>query len=508
MPEWSDWIRQQLAPLKLAPTREAEIVEELAQHARDRYADLTSSGVGDAEARRITLDELSGHEFLARELQAVERTNAPGPVVLGAPGLWQDLRYGFRMLRNQPGFSAVAMLVLALGIGANTAVFSVVNGVLLRPLSYPDSSQLVSIYESNKDFSHSSVAYPNYLDWRREARSFASMGARRRDDFNFTGSGIPEQLSGEYVSASYFITLGVRSYIGRTFLPQEDRQSTACTVIVSYPFWNIRLGGDPKILQRSLTLNEMRCAVVGVLPREFSLGDRAQVFLPMEQYGSVELRRRQSHLGITVVGRLKPRLTAAAAQGEMAAVAAGLSRQYPDTNGGQGAKVVPLKDDLIGHIPSTLWLLVGAVGFVLVIACANVANLLLARATGRKREFAIRAALGAERGRIIRQLLTESVLLAMGGAAIGLLLARWGTSLVLAAVPGSLPRAGEVSIDPYVLAFTLVVSILTGIVFGLAPAFLGANADPQEALKAGTRGAGGTGVAWRVLSWRWKLGLR
>jgi predicted permease len=485
MPDWNEQIRTQLADLNLAPVREAEIVEELAQHAEDRYLELQSSGVTEAEARRITLDELSGHELLARELRAVERLDAPEPVVLGAgskgrllAGIGQDLRYGLRTLRKNPSFTLVAVLALALGIGANTAIFSVVNGVLLRPLAYPDPDRLVMIYETTPEFSQASVAYPDFLDWRHESRSFTDMGAVRSDDFNFTGSGEPEHLSGEYVSASLFPVLGVTPFIGRSFLPEEDRQGAACAVMLSYGCWKVRMGADPNILGKVLTLNAMSCAVVGVLPRDLRFREGAQIYVPIEQYNSVELRTRESHPGISVVGRLKPGVTLEVAQAEIASISNGLARQYPKTNAGAGARVVRMKDDMVGYIRPTLLLLVGAVGFVLIIACANVANLLLARSTARKREFAIRAALGAERGRIVRQLLTESVLLSLGGAIIGALLTRWGTNLILAAAPGSLPRSAEIGIDPYVLLFTLAVSIVTGILFGLAPAFHGANANP------------------------------
>ena len=497
MPDWKEQIRKQLADLKLAPIREAEIVEELAQHAEDRYRELQISGATEAEACRITLEEIGSHELLARELETVERTDAPEPVVLGAKskgrfltGLGQDLRYGFRTLRKSPGFTAVAMLALALGIGANTAIFSVVNGVLLQPLQYPDPGRLLSIFEKTAEFTQSSVAYPNYLDWRRGSHSFTDMGIYRGDDFNLTGSGEPEQVAGEYVSASLLPVLGVTPLLGRGFLPEDDRQGTACTVMLSYGFWKQHFAADPNVLGKSLTLNAMSCAVIGVLPANFRFS-AARVYMPIEQMDSVELRTRENHPGLRVIGRLKPGVTMAAAQAEIGAICNGLARQYPATNAGHGATSVRMKDDIVGYIRPTLLLLECAVGFVLIIACANVANLLLARSTARGREFAIRAALGAERARVIRQLLTESVLLSLGGAAIGLLIAGWGTSLVLAAMPGSLPRAAEIAIDPYVLLFTLAVSIVTGVLFGLAPAFHSANANPQESLKEGARGAGG-----------------
>jgi predicted permease len=317
------------------------------------------------------------------------------------------------------------------------------------------------------------------------------MGAFRGDDFNFTGAGQPEQVSGAYVSASLFPVLGVAPFLGRSFLPEEDRQAARCAVMLSYGFWRGRFGADPNILGKTLTLSAASCTVVGVLPAEFRLRERAQVYVPIEQWNAVGLRTREDHPGLRVIGRLKPGVTLHVAQAEMASMSNSLSRQYPKTNAGHGARAVPLKDDMVGSIRPTLMLLAGAVGFVLIIACANVANLLLARSTARRREFAIRSALGADRKRVVRQLLTESVLLSLGGAAIGLLLARWGTRLVLAAAPGSLPRSGEIGIDPYVLLFTLLVSVVTGILFGLVPAFHGANARPQEFLKQGARGAGG-----------------
>ncbi|HEV2445479.1 MAG TPA: ABC transporter permease, partial [Candidatus Sulfopaludibacter sp.] len=498
MPDWKESIREQLTPLKLPPAREAEIVEELAQHAEDRYQEFRAGGAPPPEARRLALDDVCCPHLLAARLRAVEAAAGPEAPVLGARNrgrflatLAQDVRYAFRTLRKSPGFAAVAIFALALGIGANTAIFTVVNSVLLRPLSYPDPARLVRIYETTSEFSQSSVAYPNYLDWRRESQSFANLAAYRSEDFNFTGAGEPEHLNGEYVSATLLPLLGIAPALGRGFLPEEDRQGAACTAMLTYSFWQDRFAADPNILGKALTLNAVSCTVVGVLPKTLRFRENAQLWVPIEQWSAAGLRTREEHPGLRVVGRLKSGATAGAAQAELASICRELGRLYPSSNAGHGATVVPMKDDMVGDIRATLWLLAGAVGFVLIIACANVANLLLARSTARKREFAIRTALGAERSRIVRQLLTESVLLSLGAAVAGLALARWGTSLVLAAAPSSLPRSGEVGIDLYVLLFTVAVSVATGVLFGLAPAFHGANVNPQESLKEGARGSGG-----------------
>jgi len=403
----------------------------------------------------------------------------------------EDLRYSLRQFRRSPGFTIVAGLALALGIGANTAIFSVVNGVLLRPLPYPEPDRLMLIYESSHEFSHSSVAYLNFLDWRRENHSFKDMATFRGDDFNFTGSGQPEHLSGEYVSASLLSVLGVNPILGRNFLPQEDRQGAGGVVLLSYGLWQRRFGAEPGAVGKTLTLNARNYTVIGILPSDFRFRERADVFVPVGQWTPIMLDNRENHPGLNVVGRLKPGVTMAAAQSELDIIARQLAKAYPKTNSGRGISIVQMKDDMVGYIRPTLLLLLGAVGFVLIIACANVANLLLARSTARKREFAIRTALGADRMRIIRQLLTESVLLATGAGMLGLLLAFWGTRLALAAVPDSLPRSHDIGLDPYVLFFTLAVSILTGVLFGLVPAFQSSSVNPQESLKEGSRGSGG-----------------
>lgn len=478
MPEWSRFLRRRLADLRLRPEREAEIVEELSQHAEDRYEDLLRQGAAEPEAVRGALGELRG----------VGKTMGAGAV---RAGLAQDIRYGLRTLGKSPGFTLVAALTLALGIGANTAIFSVVNGVLLQPLAYPEPDRLTYIYESSPDFSLNSVAYPNYLDWRREAASFSGMGAMRTGDFNLTGEGEPEQVDGAYVTPSLMQTLGVSPLLGRLFSEEEGRQGAGCTVLLAHRFWQRRFGASTGLVGRTLTLNASRCTVIGVMPASFRLSEEADLFMPLEQWNSASLRLREAHPGLRVIARLKPGVTPAAAEAEVKTICARLAREYPKSNARYSARLKPMKDDLVGQVRPTLLLIMGAVGFVLVIACANVANLMLARSAARRREFAIRMALGAGRGRLVRQLLTESVLLSLGAAVAGLALARWGAQLLLAASPIELPRADQVSIDPAVLAFTLGVSVLTGVLFGLAPAWHSAKEDPQDALKEGARGAGG-----------------
>jgi predicted permease len=412
----------------------------------------------------------------------------------------KDVRYGLRQLRRNPGFAAVAVLTLALGIGANTAIFSVVNSVLLSPLRYLDADRLVALYSRTAEFPRYSISYPDFLDWVRDNRSFSALAAFLEDDFDLTGRGEPERVSAEMVSASFFALLGVRPVIGRNFRAEEDQVGGAPVVMISGGLWKQRFGSSPDVLGRVLTLNGVAYSIVGVVPADFYYGGpnfhrngRAEVYIPIGQWNDSTFHDRRAAMGMDAVGRLKPRITLEQAKADMAALARHLAEQYPEADKDHGITLLPLKQMVVGRIQPFLLVLLAAVAFVLLIACVNVANLMLARSTARTREFAIRTALGASRSGVIRQLLTESILLALAGGGLGLLTASWGLHAALKALPEALPRAQEVHLDWHVLFFTLGASVLAGVLFGLAPAINASEADLHAALKEGGRGLSGKG---------------
>ncbi len=411
--------------------------------------------------------------------------------------LLQDLRYGMRLIAKSPGFAAIAIITLALGIGANTAVFSVVNGVLLNPLPYPQPDRLVSVYSKTKQFDHSSISYPNFLDWARDQRSFTAIAAYRGDDYNLTGMGEPQRLSAEMVSASFFPVLGINPVVGRQFRSEDDQIGAQPVALITGGFWKREFGSSRDAVGKTLDLNGVGYTIVGVLPASFHYEGRSNfqenpdIFVPIGQWSDSTFRRRDTGMGMDAVGRLKPGVTLQQAQADMNGVAQHLAQEFPDVDHDSGIALYSLKQDIIGRVRPFLLVLLAAVAFVLLIACVNVANLLLARSTSRTREFAVRAALGASQQRVIRQLLTESLVLAFVGGAGGLLLAVWGTQAALKALPEALPRAQSIHVDGRVLLFTLFASVLAGVLFGLAPAVKTARGNLHETLKEGGRGASG-----------------
>lgn len=424
---------------------------------------------------------------------AALRVQTPTGRIWSMEILWNDVRYACRMLAKKPGFTFVAVLTLALGIGTNTAVFSVVNGVLLNPLPFPNPDQLVTLYESKPHFETGSITYPNFLDWRKQNHTFSAMAAYRADQFTLTGVGEPEVLRGEMISAEFFSIIGVKPVVGRTFSPTEDHLGAPRTVMISAALWNRKFGSSRAIIGRPMALDGLDYTVVGVIPSTFHLRiwnfRESEVYILLGQCANPRLQDRTAAWGMDGIGRLEPNVNIQQARADMAQITANLAAAYPDANKGTGATLMSLREATVGRVKSVLLVLLAAVVFVLLIACVNIANLLLAHSTGRKREFAVRAALGASQARVVRQLLTESVLLASIGGILGLLAAASGTTAALARLPQGLPRTEEIGIDARVLLFTVAISAIAGILFGLAPAFKTSRPNVYETLKEGGRSA-------------------
>jgi putative ABC transport system permease protein len=403
--------------------------------------------------------------------------------------LMQDLRYATRVLRNSPGFTAIAVLTLALGIGANTAIFSVVRTVLLKSLPYPDPDRLMSIREFQVHSGDMGVSWMNFLDWREQNKSFQQLAVSRSDHFVLTGVGEPDLIRAGRVSASFFPLLGAKPILGRTFSDEEDSPSAAPATVLSYAFWRTRFGADPAVAGKALTLDGTSYDIVGVLPPDFKYFDeRIDLYVPVGLMGaSRAYLLRGNHQGLSGLARLRPGVSLSSARAEMDTIMKRLEQQYQDSNSGEGAVVKPLYESRISDIRPALLTLLGAVACVLLIACANLANLLLARASARQKEFAVRAAIGAGRRRIVRQLLTESMLLSLLGGFLGLLIAIWSIGPMLRMAPQDIPRLAETEIDKGVFFFTFIAALLTGILFGLAPAFHASRTDVNASLRESGR---------------------
>jgi putative ABC transport system permease protein len=408
--------------------------------------------------------------------------------------LFQDVRYGWRMLLKKPGFTIVAALALALGIGANSAIFSIINAIVLKPLPFDDLDRVVAVWEKapGPSYARNQASVANYLDWREQSNSFENLAIYMYWSANFSGIDTPERVRGYQVSPNLLDVIGVKVALGRNFLPDEDQPGKDNVVILTHGLWQRNFGGDPNVVGRTANVNGVARTIIGVMPPDVIYPYGAELLAPMAM--TTETMRNRNYHTSLVVGRLKEGVSIGQAQSDLDAIAGRLEQQYPNTNTGRGVGVFPILEDTVREYKTGTLMLMAAVAFVLLIACANVANLTLARATGRMKEIALRLALGATRGRIIRQLLTESVILAFMGGTIGVLLAGWGVEALKLTLPeeaaGMMPGYNHLGVNSRVLVFTLIVSVVTGILFGLAPAIQASKPDLNEMLKDGVGKAG------------------
>ena len=473
---------------------EAELNEELRYHLERQIEVNTAAGMSVEEARYAALRAMHGLDQRKEECRDMRRVRL-------IEDLWRDFRFSLRSLLKRPGFTAIALLALALGIGANTAIFSLVNAVILQPLPYRDPDRLISVYGTRNRSTQGSVGPTDFLDYRSQNKTFEQFAASGSMmlPMNLTGSGEPERLNASIITGNYFDTFGVRPALGRGFSLENEKTGQDHVTVLSHAFWQTRFGGDPNIVNKTINLDGKAYEVLGVMPAEVVLPQPAQLWVPINFDADPEMKMRNARF-LRGIGRLKEGVTLDQAQTDTDLIAAQLEQQYPDSNTGWSLRLIPLREILVGGSRTMLFILFGAVGFVLLIACANVANLLLVRAAARQKEIAMRTALGASRLRIIRQMITESLLLAIFGGALGALLAVAGVKLLVSFSEDSIPRTANVKIDATVLAFTLLISLATGLLFGLAPAIRTMKENLVDALKDGIRGGSEATVKNRTRS--------
>jgi putative ABC transport system permease protein len=495
-------IERRIGRLRLAPARHAEIVDELSQHLQDRFDELRAAGMSEQAAAREALAELTR---LGRQLAAIEKPMSQEPPVFGFGGrpmigaLAHDVRYAARTFARNPGFTAVVLLTLALGIGATTAIFTVMDAVMLRPYPYPDIDRIMILRETMRTGQLLSVAWPNFQDWRDQNQVFESIGLYRPTVMNLTGGDRPERVVASLMSSDAFKALGIEPAVGRGFSRDEDTPAASRVAVVSQRFWRARFSDKPAAVGGAIVLDGETYTIVGVMPPGMRFPSRlTDVWVPLGLFVGTFPSERGAHPGLTVVAKLKPAVTVARAAADMDAIARRLEQQYPMSNTDHSVAVQPYYEQIVENIRPALLTLMVAVVFVLLIACANLANLMFARSDARQREIAIRVALGAGRGRVFQQLLTETVLLALGGGVLGTLVAWWGVRAFVATGPTIVPRIDLVQVDLRVLAFALAVSIATGIAFGLLPALRAASLDLLDSLKEAARGSRGAGLRTRA----------
>jgi predicted permease len=479
-----DWIRMLLSrcvALLRKQKLDDDLDEELRSHIDFAVEENLKRGMSSQQARTTALRKFGG-VTQTKENYRVQRSLSV------AESLGRDVHYALRQFLKSPGFAITVVLTLALGIGANTAIFSIVEGVVLAALPYPQPDRLVMVLESRPSLKELGISYPDFQDWQRDARSYEQMSAVTSRTYDLTAPGTSEHLNGMEVSSGFFATLGVKLILGREFSPSEDSPNAARTVLVGDRLWKDRFASNPGALGKTLVLDGADFTIVGILPPGFRLWTDTDVYTSLGQGEPLLYNDRTIH-SIVSIARLRPDVSMAQAQGELNAIQANLDRLYPAADRNLGTNIEPLKQSMVGDASGTLLLLLGAVGFVLLIACTNVANLSLARAAARTREFAIRSALGARRARIVRQLLTESVLLALTGGLLGLIFAKLAVRLMLAKFPDMLQRSENIHLNIPVLLFALGISFVVGILFGLAPALDGSKVDVQVSLKVGERGS-------------------